>query len=280
MSNISLATLEVKVARHTSFYESVLVTTDGDAGGKDFISTSLAKYEDGSLAGKWYRITQSTTVKTGVIKNNFSEEGKITLYDAFGAAIVEGSTVQLFSFDPAIIAECINDAIEMSYPELSKAYDDRATTTPTTAPYYCTIPTGIKRVQRVEVGFDSTDQGNWLPLDFEEVFSGTPLVKKLKLINYQYQGSMLRIAGVGVIGAYTTLASTLDIPEEWVRPLVLGACYNLYTRLASGLSNNDSKEADVIATKFNKEYMLQKAIRATAHFNDSAQKQFEVISEG
>lgn len=278
--NITLATMEQKVAKQLNFYKAVTTTTNGESDYKSFVASALCEYDDHTLADKWCRITKSTTVSVHKIKDNYQDTGKVFLYVAFASQITTGCTVQIFNYDPTLIGECINDAIEMSYPELSRPYDDKSTTTPSSAPYYCWIPTGIKLVQKVEVGLDSTDQGNWIPVDFEIVYVNS--VALIKLVNYQYQGSLLRIAGVGVLGSYTltSQASSLAIPEEWIRPLVFAACYNLFTRISSSISSNDNKELLAMADKYYKEYSLQKVIHAISHYNPQGNKQFEVISEG
>ena len=127
MPNMTLSEMEILVARKMGIYDSITVTADGAADGLDLYSTGLCAYADNSLFNKWARVTQSTTVVVLQIAENWRELGQLKFYKPFGAKIVATSTVEIFNYNPEDMDRCINEAIEMCFPELCMPVQDKTT---------------------------------------------------------------------------------------------------------------------------------------------------------
>ena len=282
MTAITLSAMEALLAKQFNFYEAPVVTAAGDADGKSFTAASLLRYGDGDLTGKWYRISQTvnavTTTKTGQVKDNI--DGKVMIHDPFGAIIGTTATVVLYPHNPDRLDDCINDAIVLLFPELSKLYDSKTVTVPDTATRYISVPTGIRRVITVSRSPSTTDNGDWYPEDFDivESASGSPAVTgpHISFIRDISAGTLLRIIGIGILGAYTSsVASTVDIPEEWVTTVVYQAIVQMYLRMKGSVSSMDSKEIDGILKIFTQQVTLMKTLKATSGANVRDKMQFD-----
>jgi len=277
MSNITLATFEQAVARKLGLYHAFKVTTEGGNNFDNFMATECKRYSNNVLWNKWVRVVRDVAFDRQ-IKANGQERGEIFFYEPYTQKIVVDDTAEITNYSMADIDRCINEAIEMCFPELNTPVQDKTLEVSSTSMYHL-VPSNIRIIQRVEIGGDitETNDSTWIRCDWEEHWiSG---VKYISVDSFA-SGCKIRISGLATYGEYTTPASVLDFPIEWKRVITYGAVYNILTQYIN-MSGNDSKELAAIANLFVKEHNNLKAKFVMVPFaTQTADSSFRMNYEG
>jgi hypothetical protein len=120
----TLLTLKENVGKELGFYFSGTTSAAGEANGSTVVCRDLARYEDGSLIGKWIELTSGSTLEIRQIANNYSTEGILTFQKNFTAAIAISVTFDIYDFNPDDIKDALNRIINDSYPDIARKIVD------------------------------------------------------------------------------------------------------------------------------------------------------------
>ncbi|MBU0599127.1 hypothetical protein KKF61_09170 [Patescibacteria group bacterium] len=123
MSNVTLATIREYVGHELGMWREHTTSAAGDAGGT-YLTCATLPYLDRALADQFIKTTSGSTLVERKIQSNIYPAGMIHPYVVFGAQIATAVTFELWSFDPTMITQAINNAIRDLYPEYSKIIYD------------------------------------------------------------------------------------------------------------------------------------------------------------
>lgn len=132
----------------SSFIEdnwSGTTTSAGNSGGTTFIDSTLGRYGDGKLRGRYVRITSGTDQwAIRRVTDNAQSTGTITVAPAFSAQLATSVTYELHRYDPARMFAALDAArIELADDLFILRYDESITTDGVARSY--AIPTTLRQ---------------------------------------------------------------------------------------------------------------------------------------
>ena len=111
------AVLRENLGKATGIYVSSSATSNGAADGTTVVDTAIVRNDASLLADKWLLLTSGTYLGQSR-RISIVSSSTITLTSAYGGQVVSGVTYEIFSHDPELAEDALEEAGREVYPDL------------------------------------------------------------------------------------------------------------------------------------------------------------------
>ena len=247
-------------------YEAHTTTSSGASDGTTIVDTSLEKYGDGRLVGRFVRITNAggTQYEVSRITANLQATGTVTVAPPFSAQIAGSKTYDLHQYEPSKKFAALDSARIPIADDVFRLITDETITTDGYSSEY-TIPTLIHRgpalVYLERRGFSPIADWNFIPNPYADDIMASwtasnatkadyPSVEQDKLIPKYGTGATKVSVAASVTGTLTLavadMANSITAAKAAGRYMTFAAW--VYSRSASNLTIVILDDSGTLAT--------------------------------
>ncbi len=232
-------------------------TTTATGSNVTAVDSLLAEFPDDYFIDWYIYLTSGTYAASKRPVSDFTSTGGTVTWTAILAGNSGSSiTYELHRIDPTYFMQALNNAMLETYPYLYKEIADETVTASSLRTY--SIPTALAAATIINI-YKRTVEGTTSTLDeWEEMYNfrveNQTGGKKIYFIDTIPGTELLRIIGHQPLTAFTTDASTTEIDNKNLMPLIMYAAYLLSRSLKGILSAEDTGRLRLDADEYLSKY--------------------------